>query len=134
MLSVSEKSTLSNLSVLVVDDDEDMRLYLRSCLQSAGVTNIIQATNGLEALHLARNVSLDLIITDVAMPGLDGHALHRALKADERLAAIPLLLVSGLAHLQAAQTDAVGFLAKPFNAATLRARIDLLLQQPPKTA
>lgn len=131
---MNASSLPSNLTVLIADDDEDMRLYLRRCLHSAGVTQILHAANGLEALHLARNVSVDLIITDIGMPGLDGHALHRALQADERLSAIPLLLISGIDQLRAAQSDAVGFLAKPFNAATLRTRIDLLLQQPPEIA
>lgn len=132
MSSLFAKSAPSNLTVLIVDDDEDMRLYLRSCLRSAGLRNVVQATSGLEALHLARTVSVDLIISDVVMPGLDGYALHRALQADQKLAPIPMLFISGVADPPPAPSPAVRFLAKPFNASTLRARIDLLLKTPPE--
>lgn len=105
-----------------------MRLYLRSCLQAAGAVHIHEATNGHEALLLARMLLPDVILSDVVMPGLDGFALRRALRADPTTAAIPLLLVSGLAQHAAPGS---GVLSKPFNAAQLRASLDHLLPPPP---
>jgi CheY-like chemotaxis protein len=63
------------------------------------------------------------------MPGLDGLALCRALKADPGTHAIPILLVSG--ETRALPSDGDGFLAKPFNALRLRAEVERLLRGPP---
>lgn len=112
-------------TVLVVDDEEDMRLYLRTCLHSLGAVHVIEAADGLEALHLARTLEVHLVISDVLMPGLDGYALCRALKADTRTAAVPLLLVSG--ETRGPPPCADGFLAKPFNATGLLAQVEPLL-------
>lgn len=117
-------------TVLVVDDDADMRLYVRTCLGVAVTGVVLEAADGDEALRLARAEGPDLVISDVVMPGLDGEALCRALRADPATAGIPLLLVSGEARLVAAgapPTCADGSLAKPFNAARLRAAVARLL-------
>ncbi|RME62420.1 MAG: response regulator [Caldilineae bacterium] len=104
--------------ILVVDDDADMRLYLRSCLLSYGLRDIIEASDGQEALALARALEPELVICDLLLPGLDGHALCRAMKADPALAGIPFVLISG--ETRAPPSCADGFLDKPFNAARLR--------------
>ncbi len=105
--------------VLVADDDDDMRLYIRSCLQSGGDIQIAEAADGAEALALAQTLHPDLIVSDLVMPGLDGAALCRALKADAQTRDIPFLLVSGEAPAFCADR----FLAKPFNAAGLLAEV-----------
>ena len=115
------------LQILVADDDADMRLYVTGCLRGFGQAGlaVTEATNGQEALVLSRTCAFDLVISDVVMPELDGPALCHALKADAATAAIPLLLISGEAHAPMAEAD--GFLAKPFNAAGLRAEVERLL-------
>ena len=119
------------LQILVADDDADMRLYVTGCLRGFGPAGVAvtEAANGRDALLLARTLTPDLIISDVVMPGLDGLALCRALKADAQTAAIPVLLVSGEAA--ALPLGADGFLAKPFNAAGLRAHVERLLASMP---
>ena len=121
------------LRILVADDDADMRLYLRSCLRtlktgSYGSVRVHESTDGREALHLARALLPDLIVSDVVMPGLDGEALGNALKADARTAAIPILFISGEAT---PPKGGDGFLPKPFNAARLRTEVLRLLRGPP---
>lgn len=121
------------LRILVADDDADMRLYLRSCLRTLsasgyGNVRILEAADGREALHLARAVLPDLIVSDLIMPGLDGEALGNALKADSRTAAIPILFTSGEAT---PPNGGDGFLPKPFNAARLRTEVLRLLRAPP---
>ena len=121
-------------TVIIADDDADMRLYVRSCLRSEGIGAILEAADGAEVLRLARAETPDLVISDVVMPGLDGEALCRALKADPATAAIPLLLVSGQkrpAAERALPVCADGFLAKPFNGAGLRDAVARLLCRPP---
>lgn len=101
-----------------MDDDADMRLYLRQCLLSYGLNDIIEAADGQEALVLARALEPGLVISDWLLPGLDGNALCRAMKADPALAGIPFVLISG--ETRAPPSCADGFLDKPFNAARLR--------------
>lgn len=113
--------------VLVADDDPDLRAYIRSSLRAAA--RVAEAADGAEALALARRETPDLVIADVRMPGLDGHALCAALHADAATAAVPVLLVSG--EPPGTRACAEGFLAKPFNAAGLRAAVALLLVRPP---
>lgn len=113
------------LTILVADDDADMRLYLTGCLRTMGPARVLEAADGREALHLARALVPDLIITDVVMPGLDGLALYHALRADAGTRGIPVLLVSG--ETRASPSEGHGFLLKPFNAAQLRAEVERLL-------
>jgi CheY-like chemotaxis protein len=118
------------LQILVADDDADMRLYLAGCLRGFGwaALTVTQAANGRDALLLARTLTIDLIICDLVLPGLDGPALCRTLKADAATAAIPILLVSG--EVRVLPDCADGFLEKPFNAAGLRAQVERLLARP----
>lgn len=125
-----ERASLpATLTVLVADDDADMRLYVAGCLRGIGATEVVTAADGREALHLARALAPDLLISDVMMPGLDGLALTRALKADAATAAIPVLLISG--EVPVSQDETGGFLPKPFNATSLRAEVERLLARPP---
>ena len=109
--------------VLIADDDPEMRAYIRHVLRNTA--RVTEASDGAEALDLACQNAPDLVIADVRMPGLDGLALCTALHDEAATAAVPVLLVSGEAP-QAA-TCASGFLAKPFNAAGLRAAVARLL-------
>ena len=110
-------------TVVVADDDADMRAYIRHALRE--MADVHEAVDGVEALRLARALAPRLVVADVRMPGLDGHALCAALRADASTAAVRVLLVSGETPPQRSAAD--GFLAKPFNAAGLRAHVGRLL-------
>ncbi|MEM6338107.1 MAG: response regulator [Bacteroidota bacterium] len=116
-------------TVLVADDDADMRLYLAGCLHAFGVEQVVEAADGREAFTLAKALRPDLVISDVVMPGLDGAALSHALRSDRLTGAIPVLLISG--ETRARPSPADGFLTKPFNAAKLRVHVDRLLATRP---
>lgn len=125
-------------TVLIVDDDADMRLYLRGCLGSLGprVARVLEAADGLTALRLARSGVVDMVISDVALPLMSGRTLCDAIHADARLRDIPVLLISGEDRAGGAD-GADGFLAKPFNARQLIAAVDGLLPasaRPPRDA
>ncbi len=113
-------------TVLIVDDDPDMRLYLRSCLRglAAPFERVIEAADGLEALRLIRSVAVSLVISDVALPGLDGRRLTRAIRDDAALSHVTVLLISG--ETVPGDNHADGFLAKPFNTHQLIAALDRL--------
>jgi two-component system chemotaxis response regulator CheY len=102
-------------TVLLVDDDADMRLYLRSCLRglASPFERVIEAADGLEALRLVRSGAVDLVISDVGLPGLDGRRLTRAIRDDASLHHVSVLLISGDGVLGDSVAD--GFLTKPFN-------------------
>jgi len=114
--------------VLIADDDADMRLYVRNCLESLGprIARVIEAPDGLTALRLARSGVVDLLISDVLMPGLSGRSLCEAIRADAGLKRITVLLISGEDPAGGAGS-ADAFLAKPFNASQLLAALDGLL-------
>src|SRR6476661_2157993 len=113
-------------TVLIVDDDADMRLYLRSCLRglAAAFERVIEAADGLEALRLVRSGGVSLVISDVALPGLDGRRLTRAIRDDAALGHVAVLLISGETVLGDSSAD--GFLTKPFNTHQLLAALDRL--------
>jgi len=112
-------------TVLIVDDDPDMRLYLRSCLRGlpAPYERVIEAADGLEALRLVRSGAVSLVISDVALPGLDGRRLTRAIRDDAALGHVSVLLISGESALGNGESAADGFLMKPFNSHQLHAAL-----------
>lgn len=74
-------------TTLVVDDDADMRLYVRGCLRglgegaAGGAGKVLEAVSGEEALQTMRRSQVDLVVSDVILPGLDGLALLRAIRS-----------------------------------------------------
>lgn len=121
------------LTFLVVDDDAELRTYVRRCLRGFGRADplVLEAEDGQAALEVLGMQAVDLIISDVVMPRMDGLALCRALGEDEQLRQVPVLLVTGeapaAARRLAQSAGARGFLAKPFNARKLRAALEGLL-------
>jgi CheY-like chemotaxis protein len=116
-------------TILIVDDDPDMRLYLRGCLRGIGepAMSVIDAADGVEALRRVRQDEVTLVICDVVLPRMDGLALRQAIRADPVHADLPVLLISGVpkAALLSGPDDA--FLEKPFNARELLAAVRRLM-------
>src|SRR3954469_6101876 len=80
--------------LLIVEDDRATREFYSEALAAAGF-RIDQAHNGFQALEKAIEIRPDLILTDIAVPGLDGIELCRRIRADPRTSAIPLLAITG---------------------------------------
>ena len=118
-------------TVLVVDDNPDVRAYVRSVF--AGAYRVLEAADGAEALVVARAALPDLIVADVMMPELDGLGLGRALKADAMTDAIPVVLLTARAapedQVAGLGTGADAYLVKPFDPAVLEATVAGLLAQ-----
>jgi CheY-like chemotaxis protein len=106
--------------VLVVDDDSNTRALCSINLILEGL-EVLEAEDGRRGLARARLETPDLVVTDVAMPGLNGFELAEALRRDESTAQIPLIFLSGeLSADNEARAHALGALAyvtKPFNPA-----------------
>jgi CheY-like chemotaxis protein len=95
-MSARRDATVSSRrrTILIVEDDPETRLFYSSALESNGFQTD-QAHNGHQALEKAFKTLPDLILTDIAVPGLDGIELCRRLRADERTRNIPLLAITG---------------------------------------
>lgn len=111
--------------VLVVDDNPDLREYMTALLAPA--YDVGTAVDGRAALEAVRADLPDIVVSDVMMPRLDGFGLVRALRAEPRTAALPVLLLSARAGEEAAveglDTGADDYLVKPFSARELLARV-----------
>lgn len=116
--------------ILAVDDSASMRQMVRYTLEGAGY-EVVQAADGVEALDLARRRSVDLVLTDVNMPRMDGIELVRELRALESYRFTPVLVLtteSGQDTKQRGkQAGATGWLVKPFNPEQLLATITRVL-------
>jgi two-component system, chemotaxis family, chemotaxis protein CheY len=117
-------------TILIVDDDPDMRLYLRGCLRGLGKAAgpVIGATDGVEALRRVRAGGVALVISDVVLPRMDGLALRQAIREDAAHAHLPVLLISGEPESELPHGPHDGFLAKPFNARELLATLTCLMK------
>ena len=113
-------------TVLVADDNADMRDYLTRLLRSGG-HHVRTVADGRAALESARAQPPDVIVSDVMMPRLDGLQLVAALRADPRTASVPVLLLSARAGQEASieglAAGADDYLVKPFSSADLLARV-----------
>ena len=112
-------------TVLVVDDNADMRRYISSLLGDDYTVEL--APDGAVALEMALSSVPDLVLTDVMMPNLDGYGLLAALRADARTSQVPIVMLSAQAGEEAAvaglDAGADDYLVKPFTALELTARV-----------
>lgn len=119
-----------NAKILVVDDiPENVRL-LEAVLVSRGY-GVVSATNGTDALELVASEKPDLVLLDVVMPGMDGYAVCRQLRADDQTAVLPVIMVTssiGPEKTKAIEAGADDFIPKPFNHAELLVRVGSLLR------
>ncbi|MET0987206.1 MAG: ATP-binding protein, partial [Steroidobacteraceae bacterium] len=118
-------------SVLLADDNPDMRHYMQRLLMSAGFS-VTATSDGEEALAAVRHRRHDLVLSDIMMPRLDGFGLLSALRADAQLRDIPVLLLSARAgeeaRVEGLNAGADDYLTKPFSARELLARVDVNLR------
>jgi CheY-like chemotaxis protein len=118
-------------TVLVVDDNADVRAYVRSVLVQS--YRVIDAADGQAGLESARAALPDLIVADVMMPELDGLSLGRALKDDPMTDAIPVVLLTARAatedQIAGLETGADAYIVKPFEPKVLEAQVANLLAQ-----
>ena len=124
-----DAETLGKNIILVVEDNSEARDYIRESLEPQYM--IMEAANGEEGIHKARELIPDLIISDIMMPDSDGYELCRVLKNDINTCHIPIILLTAKAAeediLQGLETGADDYITKPFNTRILCARIKNLI-------
>lgn len=118
-------------TLLLVDDHDDMRTYIKQNLPNDYL--LLEATNGVEGVVIAKNQIPDLIISDVMMPEMDGFELCQILRTDQHTSHIPIILLTARIeisdHLQGIKYGADAYLTKPFNWEELNLRITKLIEQ-----
>lgn len=118
------------LTVLIVEDNKDMRDYIRSILVE--YYNVLEASQGEEALQILKTVNVDFIISDLMMPVMDGMELSRRVRSDFSISHIPFLMLtaktSDESRLESYKTGVDSYLLKPFDENLLLARISNILE------
>jgi len=144
-----------SMKILVVDDFSTMRRIIKNLLKDLGFSNIQEADDGSTALPMLQQGDFDFVVTDWNMPGMQGIDLLRAIRADDKLKHLPVLMVTAeaknairaddkLKHLPvlmvtaeakkeqivaAAQAGVNGYVVKPFTAATLKEKLDKIFER-----
>lgn len=119
-------------TILIVDDEEDVRELVGSNLRRAGM-KVAEAADGHQGVAMARTLAPDLVVLDVMMPVMDGLQACAALRGDESTADIPILMLTAKGQLPdriaGLERGADDYLAKPFSPRELVLRIQALLRR-----
>ena len=112
-------------TILIVDDNQDMLSFISSCMKED--YQVHTASDGAAALDVLQRERIDLIVSDVMMPGIDGFELCRRVKTDITLSHIPVILLTArttdVSRIEGLQLGADDYLTKPFNIEVLRLRV-----------
>ena len=129
----SSPQTLKYARVLVADDIEPNRELLVRRLQRLGITDVVQAADGKEALDLIRAQPFDLVLLDIMMPVMTGFDVLEAMAAESRTERLPVIVISAMNEMESVvrgiQLGAEDFLMKPFEPTLLKARIVASLEK-----
>lgn len=116
------------MKILIVDDFSTMRRIIKNLLRDLGFNNTQEADDGNTGLPMLQSGNFDFLITDWNMPGMTGIDLLRAVRADDKLKNLPVLMVTAEAKkdqiVLAAQEGVNGYIVKPFTAQTLKEKIE----------
>lgn len=113
---------MAGIRALIVDDSSVMRKIVERCLRQAGLdlSQVSEASNGVEALALLNEHEFDLILSDINMPVMDGLELVRNIQSMEKAKGIPVVMITtegGEKHVvEALSLGAKGYIRKPFTA------------------
>jgi two-component system, chemotaxis family, chemotaxis protein CheY len=120
-----------SLSILIVDDYKTMLRIIRNLLKQLGFHNVDEATDGAEALNKLRGKSYDLVISDWNMEPMTGYELLKEVRSDDMLKSLPFIMVTAESKtdnvIAAKKAGVNNYIVKPFNAATLKAKLSSVL-------
>lgn len=129
-ITLSEPSLDKKFTLLIIEDNAEVRSFLRSRLEEE--YEVLEEINGNLGLSKASELVPDLILCDVMLPGKDGFDITQKLKSDFRTSHIPIILLTALSsiekQIEGTQMGADAYFCKPFNMALLRERIKTLLR------
>ncbi|CAI4033017.1 MAG TPA: chemotaxis response regulator CheY [Nitrospiraceae bacterium] len=121
-----------NMKILVVDDMSTMRRITKNFLKQLGFNNVEEAENGQDGLAKLRAESYGFVVSDWNMPVMTGIEMLRAIRADEKLKTLPVLMVTAEAQkdniVEAAQAGVSNYIVKPFTAETLQDKMNKIFK------
>lgn len=127
---------MQDLSVLIVDDMRSMRSIVKRVLQEMGFKNLYEAEDGSEALSVLRSQKIDLVISDVEMPKMDGIELLDEVDKDEELKGVPFIMLTAMNNrekiLEILGHKVQDFVLKPINPQMLEQRVQAFLNDNPQ--
>lgn len=130
---MTEKQSLADKTVLVADDDVEILGLVTRHLRTYDGVKILEASDGEDALKIARREKPDLMVLDVMMPGMTGWEVCRAVREDESLAATKVIMLTGIGERLNEMTSplygADEYLDKPFEFGDLDDRIQSALSK-----
>ena len=116
------------MKILIVDDFSTMRRIIKNLLRDLGFNNTAEADDGKTALPMLKTGEFQFLVTDWNMPGMQGIDLLKAVRSEENLKTLPVLMVTAEQKREqivaAAEAGVSGYIVKPFTAATLKEKID----------
>ncbi len=122
----------TDIKILVVDDMSTMRRIIRTILNQLGYSNIEEAENGKQALAKLKKEKFDFVVTDWNMPEMDGLSLVKAIRADEELKHIPVLMVTAEAKkenvMEALKAGVNNYIVKPFTPEVLKEKMEKIFK------
>jgi two-component system chemotaxis response regulator CheY len=131
-------SQMNDMKFLIVDDFSTMRRIVRGLLKEIGYNNAEEAEDGVIALNMLKNNKFDFVVSDINMPNMSGFDLLAAIKKEDSLKHLPVLMVTAEARkediVRAAQDGAAGYIVKPFTKATLEEKVAKIMQKIGATA
>ncbi len=120
-----------NMSILIVDDYKTMLRIIRNLLVQLGFNNVDEASDGSQALSMARSKNYGLIISDWNMEPMTGYQLLKEIRADAKLKSLPFIMITAESKtdnvIAAKKAGVNNYIVKPFNAATLKNKIQAVL-------
>jgi two-component system chemotaxis response regulator CheY len=121
-----------NMKILVVDDMSTMRRIVKNIMKQLGFANVEEAENGQDALDKLRADSFGFVISDWNMPVMTGIELLRAIRAEDKLKGIPVLMVTAEAQkenlIEAIQAGVSNYIVKPFSAETIQEKMNKIFK------
>jgi two-component system, chemotaxis family, chemotaxis protein CheY len=122
-----------DISILIVDDNEPIRMIIRHILENEGYKNFVEAGDGDSACRILQARKIDLIISDWNMPGMTGIELLLKVRADQETARTPFIVLSveglNVSVAEAFQSGANDFISKPFTGKELTASVKRVMGQ-----
>jgi two-component system, chemotaxis family, chemotaxis protein CheY len=122
-----------NMKILVVDDMSTMRRIVKNILKQLGFSNMEEAENGQEALQKLKADTYGFVVSDWNMPVMPGIEMLRAIRADDTLKHIPVLMVTAEAQkenlIEAIQAGVNNYVVKPFTAETMQEKINKIFSK-----
>ncbi|MDO6519347.1 two-component regulator propeller domain-containing protein [Zobellia uliginosa] len=121
---------LKDYSVAIVEDNDELRMYLKRVLQNN--FNVYTAINGVEGVDLIREITPDVVVSDILMPEMNGLDLCKKIKGDFETSHIPIIMLTARAFdqqiVEGINSGADAYLTKPFNKDILIAKINNLIK------